>query len=50
MYGYICPNCGDHLDPGEKCDCKEEKRERTLEHLLITDAEGQITLREAIMQ
>lgn len=21
MYYKICPNCGTHLDPGEKCDC-----------------------------
>ena len=21
----ICPNCGAALDPGERCDCKEEK-------------------------
>lgn len=21
MYGYICPECGCYLDPGEKCDC-----------------------------
>ncbi|MDF2889758.1 MAG: hypothetical protein K0R80_125 [Clostridia bacterium] len=20
---YICPECGAHLDPGEKCDCDE---------------------------
>jgi len=19
-----CPNCGAHLDPGEKCDCEKE--------------------------
>lgn len=19
-----CPDCGAHLDPGERCDCKEE--------------------------
>lgn len=29
MYGYICPDCGCHLDPGERCDCREEReRER----------------------
>lgn len=28
MYGYICKECRAHLDPGEKCDCKEEKRIR----------------------
>lgn len=26
MYGYICPECGCYLDPGEKCDCKDEER------------------------
>lgn len=20
----VCPNCGAHLDAGEKCDCKED--------------------------
>ncbi len=25
MYGYICPECGAYLDPGETCDCVEEK-------------------------
>lgn len=24
-YYSVCPNCGNHLDPGEKCDCMEEK-------------------------
>lgn len=23
----ICPNCGAHLDPDEKCDCDKEERE-----------------------
>lgn len=22
-----CPDCGAHLDPGERCDCRQEKRE-----------------------
>ena len=26
MYGYVCKHCGARLDPGEKCDCEEEKR------------------------
>ena len=21
----ICPDCGAHLDPEEKCDCKEDE-------------------------
>lgn len=24
-YYNICPKCGAHLDPGEPCDCEEEK-------------------------
>lgn len=24
-YYRICPNCGCSLDPGERCDCMEEK-------------------------
>lgn len=27
MYGYICPECGAYLDPGETCDCIEERKE-----------------------
>lgn len=31
-----CPLCHAHLDPGEKCDCQEEKarREKEMEALL----------------
>ena len=32
MYGRICPICGAHLDPCERCDCastrKKEKAEK----------------------
>ena len=24
----VCPYCGAHLDPGERCDCKEQQGER----------------------
>ena len=27
-YYNICDNCGAHLDPGEKCDCVDQKEER----------------------
>lgn len=27
-YYNTCPNCGCNLDPGEKCDCKEERKRR----------------------
>ena len=25
-YNYICPICGAHLDPEEKCDCESAAR------------------------
>lgn len=27
MQYYVCPDCGAHLDHGERCDCRKEKRE-----------------------
>lgn len=24
QYYRVCPYCGAHLDPGEKCDCERE--------------------------
>lgn len=27
MYFRICPYCDAHLDPGERCDCQDKKRE-----------------------
>lgn len=38
MYFRECPCCGAHLDPGEKCDCQEEKR-----HEKRPEATGQIS-------
>lgn len=29
-YYRVCPNCGSNLDPGEICDCKDQK-EQTVE-------------------
>ncbi len=28
MHRYICPECGAYLDPGEKCDCRDERIKR----------------------
>lgn len=25
-YYRVCPNCGAHLDPGEQCDCWDNKK------------------------
>lgn len=27
-YYNVCPICGANLDPGERCTCQEERRER----------------------
>ena len=39
MYFNVCPLCGCHLDPGEKCDCSDEKarQERQLLELMEYD-------------
>lgn len=34
-YYNICPHCGSHLDPGERCDCKQEDDEQEKEIGLI---------------
>lgn len=26
-YYIICPRCGSHLDPGERCDCQDKSQE-----------------------
>lgn len=46
MYYLICSECGAHLDPGEKCDCYEEKKkqEEKLRSLLVEEkGSNQIT-------
>lgn len=40
MYQYICSKCGGHLDPGEKCDCEEEKKKQHFK--FKTAADGQL--------
>ncbi len=27
-YYNVCSNCGAYLDPGEKCDCEDEKQKK----------------------
>ena len=50
MYGYICPDCGDHLDPGEKCECINDKKatKEIMDKLIETENDGQMILKEAI--
>ena len=28
-----CPYCGAHLDPGERCDCQDEEKDRPGEEI-----------------
>lgn len=49
MYGYICPGCGAHLDPGERCDCVAKRKEtdrkiKEQEKQYITETNGQLRL------
>lgn len=45
-YYRICPDCGAALDPGEKCECQEEKekkREFFSQHLKMEPGSRQLT-------
>lgn len=47
-YYNTCPECGAHLDPGEKCTCREPARKRTEyfeNHLKVAPGTGQIAFR-----
>lgn len=50
MYNYICDICGCYLDPGEKCDCQEERKQRrkAMDGLLAEEKSGQMVLKEAV--
>lgn len=44
MYFRICPDCGAKLDPGEHCDCLEQKynKEKEMSDMFTTGADGQM--------
>ena len=48
MFYRECPYCGCNLDPGEHCDCQEEKEMfyRKCNELLISEKDGQLMLKE----
>lgn len=50
MYKYVCRSCGANLDPGEKCDCMEKRKEteNLRKQLFIQEKDGQFTLKELI--
>lgn len=45
MYYNVCQECGANLDPGERCDCKKEKkrREQAFESMIKVDDTDQLT-------
>lgn len=46
-YFHECSNCGASLDPGEKCDCTEQKEQkfRQITNNLIIPPIGQISMK-----
>lgn len=50
MYYRECPYCGCNLDPGEHCDCRDEKEKKIeeMQKLYISDHDGQMVIKEAI--
>lgn len=44
MYGYICPECGAHLDPGEHCDCQKEEEQKKISEMMVVGADGQMKI------
>ncbi|MFA9465331.1 MAG: hypothetical protein ACERKN_13685 [Velocimicrobium sp.] len=44
-YFNTCPACGCNLDPGEHCDCAQEKEKEKgiLNSMLLTGKSGQMT-------
>ena len=52
-YFRTCPLYGNNLDPGERCDCEEEKerRERMLEKVIAQEREtGQLMFNMARLE
>jgi len=46
MMNYQCEHCGAYLDPGEHCDCREEKQQsvREIMSMLLMADDGQFVL------
>lgn len=53
MYARICPDCGCYLDPGERCDCKQQreeekklmrKRNEEIQEMLVVEENGQFRM------
>lgn len=53
MHFYICPECGAYLDPGERCECIEEREEKAKrqkeqqeewQRLFVRESNGQLKI------
>lgn len=50
MYYNVCPACGAHLDPGERCDCKTDKEKvvrmdpQKIKVALVPEKNGQLRM------
>lgn len=48
-YYRVCPDCGCNLDPGEKCDCREQeekfkKQGEEIKKVIRTERSGQMAM------
>lgn len=47
-YYRTCPHCGANLDPGERCDCMDARRERAAQMIASLSLAEKAVLWEAI--
>ena len=52
MFFRECPYCGCNLDPGEKCECwdQKQKKEDMLAELIESDQFGQMTMKVEVLK
>lgn len=49
MYYNSCPICGANLNPGESCDCEEQKQESNTNVQVIGDSSSDVPAYEEVM-
>lgn len=52
MMSYKCEHCGAYLDPGERCDCQDEKKQKVerLFSMITEGTDGQIQFNLEVMR
>ena len=48
MYYNSCPFCGANLDPGESCDCQEQRQESKLDVQVADSSSENISMYEEV--